>query len=130
MQIHDREAHREVFEVLGQEGAPERTVFHCFSGDAAMASICAANGWYCSFAGNLTYKSAADLRAAVSALPPSRVLLETDAPYLTPLPHRGRANAPYLAPLTMRLLAGLMGLDLAAACLRVSENAQAIYGQW
>jgi len=130
MQIHDREAHSQVLEVLHQEGAPERTVFHCFSGDAAMASWCAQQGWYCSFAGNITYQSAEGLRAAVRVLPPELILLESDAPYLTPEPHRGRANAPYLTALTMRLLAKLMNQDLAKACQQVSENTVAVYGQW
>jgi len=130
MQIHNREAHADVLEVLREEGAPERTVFHCFSGDAAMASWCAQNGWYCSFAGNLTYKSADQLRAAVQVLPASLVLLESDAPYLTPEPHRGRANAPFLTALTMRLLATLINLDLATACQQISANTEAVYGQW
>ena len=130
MQIHDREAHSQVLEVLHQEGAPERTVFHCFSGDAAMASWCAQHGWYCSFAGNITYRSAEDLRAAVRAVPPHLILLESDAPYLTPEPHRGRANAPYLTALTMRLLAKLMDLDLAKACQQIADNSVAVYGEW
>ena len=130
LQIHDREAHRDVVEVLLSVGAPERTVFHCFSGDAELAGICAANGWYCSFAGTLTYRSATNLQAAVRALPPSLLLLETDAPYLTPEPHRGRANAPFLAPLTMRALAQWCQIDLVAACQQISQNSQAVYGDW
>jgi TatD DNase family protein len=130
LQIHDREAHRDVREVLLAEGAPGRTVFHCFSGDAEMAAVCGDNGWYCSFAGTVTFGNAADLRAAVQVLPVELVLLETDAPYLTPQPYRGRANAPFLAPLTMRTLAELMGLDLAGACQQISDNSVAVYGDW
>ncbi|CAM5725236.1 TatD family deoxyribonuclease OS=Streptomyces tendae OX=1932 GN=F3L20_29000 PE=4 SV=1 [Streptomyces tendae] len=98
--IHDRDAHADVLRVLKEEGAPERTVFHCYSGDAEMAEICAAAGYYMSFAGNVTFKNAQNLRDALAVAPLELVLVETDAPFLTPVPYRGRPNAPYLVPVT------------------------------
>ncbi len=112
LQIHDREAHADVLRVLAEEGAPERTVFHCFSGDAAMARFCADRGWYLSFAGTVTFGNAASLREALRAVPLDRVLVETDAPYLAPAPYRGRPNAGYLVPLTLRRMAEELGRDL------------------
>lgn len=116
--IHDREAHDDVLRVLAEEGAPERTVFHCFSGDAAFARACVEQGYVLSFAGNVTFKNADDLRAAAAVVPGDQLLVETDAPFLTPMPYRGRPNAPYLVPLTVRALAEVRGVsvdDLAAA---------------
>ncbi|MCM2419808.1 MULTISPECIES: TatD family hydrolase [unclassified Streptomyces] len=103
--IHDREAHADVLRILDEEGAPDTVVFHCYSGDAAMARICADKGYYMSFAGNVTYKSAQDLRDAVAVAPLELLLVETDAPFLTPVPYRGRPNAPYLVPVTLRAMA-------------------------
>ncbi|MFF7031300.1 TatD family hydrolase [Streptomyces albidoflavus] len=103
--IHDREAHADVLRILREEGAPDRTVFHCFSGDADMARTCADHGYYMSFAGNITFKNAHPLREALKAAPQELLLVETDAPFLTPAPHRGRPNAPYLIPLTVRAMA-------------------------
>ncbi|MFF7778554.1 TatD family hydrolase [Streptomyces tanashiensis] len=108
--IHDREAHADVLRVLDEEGAPERTVFHCYSGDAAMAEICAAKGYYMSFAGNVTFKNAQPLRDALAIAPLELVLVETDAPFLTPAPFRGRPNAPYLIPVTVRAMAEVRGI--------------------
>lgn len=130
LQIHDREAHGAVVEVLEADGAPERTVFHCYSGDAALARYCAEQGWYLSFAGPLTFRANDELRSAARAVGPERVLLETDAPYLAPHPYRGRPNAPYLAALTMHTLAEVLELELAAACAAVERNALALYGSW
>ncbi|MGW1890229.1 TatD family hydrolase [Streptomyces sp. NPDC002004] len=116
--IHDREAHADVLRILKEEGAPERTVFHCYSGDAAMAEICAAHGYFMSFAGNVTFKNAQPLRDALVAAPLDLVLVETDAPFLTPAPYRGRPNAPYLVPVTVRAMARTKGVgedELAAA---------------
>jgi TatD DNase family protein len=116
--IHDREAHEDVLRILDEEGAPERTVFHCYSGDAAMAKVCAERGYYMSFAGNVTFKSAQDLRDALVVAPLELVLVETDAPFLTPAPYRGRPNAPYLVPVTLRAMAGVKGVgedEMAAA---------------
>src|SRR5690606_27867542 len=104
LQIHDRDAHEDVVAVLLADGAPERTVFHCFSGDAGLAEVCAEHGWFASFAGPVTFKANDALRAALRTLPLELVLVETDAPYLTAHPHRGRPNAPYLLPLTVRFM--------------------------
>jgi TatD DNase family protein len=103
--IHDRDAHDDVVRVLESEGAPQRVVFHCFSGDVALARICRERGWFASFAGVVTFKGAADLRTALREVPDDLLLVETDAPYLTPAPHRGRANASYLMPWTVRAIA-------------------------
>ncbi|MFE0359151.1 TatD family hydrolase [Streptomyces nigra] len=116
--IHDRDAHTDVLRVLKEEGAPERTVFHCYSGDAEMAEICARAGYFISFAGNVTFKNAQNLRDAVAVAPLELLLVETDAPFLTPAPYRGRPNAPYLVPITVRAMAEVRGIDedtLAAA---------------
>ncbi len=120
--IHDRDAHDDVLRVLAEEGPPERVVFHCFSGDEAMARTCAERGWFLSFAGNITFKNAGDLRAAAAVTPPEQLLVETDAPFLTPTPWRGRPNASYLIPVTMRALAELQGADLDALCAQVMDN--------
>ncbi|MDD7466084.1 MAG: TatD family hydrolase [Actinomycetaceae bacterium] len=114
MQIHDRDAHADVVEVLLKEGAPERTVFHCFSGDAELAAICAQHGWYASFAGPLTYHANRSLREAFMAMPSELILVETDAPYLTPMPFRGHPNTPWGAVYTARFMAWLR-LDAHAA---------------
>lgn len=109
--IHDREAHDDVLRILDEEGAPDTVVFHCFSGDAAMAAKCAEQGYYLSFAGTVSYKSAQNLRDAVAVAPLDRLLVETDAPFLTPVPYRGRPNAPYLIPLTVRAMAAARAVD-------------------
>ncbi|KOG55130.1 AraC family transcriptional regulator [Streptomyces virginiae] len=120
--IHDREAHADVLRVLREEGAPERTVFHCYSGDADMARECAAAGYYLSFAGTVTFKNAAPLREALAVAPLDLVLVETDAPYLTPAPYRGRPNAPYLIPLTVRAMAAVRGIDEDAMATALAAN--------
>ncbi|MFF3495701.1 TatD family hydrolase [Streptomyces sp. NPDC002795] len=120
--IHDREAHDDVLRVLKEEGAPERTVFHCYSGDADMAQICAENGYFMSFAGNVTFKNAQPLRDALAVAPLQLVLVETDAPFLTPAPYRGRPNAPYLIPVTLRAMAAVLGVTEEALATSVSAN--------
>ncbi|MGW7451518.1 TatD family hydrolase [Streptomyces sp. NPDC054787] len=120
--IHDRDAHADVLRILREEGAPERTVFHCYSGDADMARECAAAGYYMSFAGTVTFKNAAPLREALAVAPLELVLVETDAPYLTPAPYRGRPNAPYLIPLTVRAMAAVRGLDEDAMATALAAN--------
>jgi TatD DNase family protein len=125
--IHDRDAHDDVFRVLDEEGAPDRVVFHCFSGDAAMARRCADNGYWMSFAGNVTFKNAGDLRGAAAVAPAELLLVETDAPFLTPMPYRGRPNASYLIPVTMRALADVRGADLDALCAAVAANGRAAF---
>lgn len=122
--IHDRDAHDDVIRVLEEEGAPERVVFHCFSGDAAMAAYVATRGWYLSFAGVVTFKNAAGLRDALAVPPLDLLLVETDAPYLTPVPHRGRANASYLVPLTVRAMAEVRGVDVETMCEALWDNTE------
>ena len=125
--IHDRDAHDEVLRVLLDEGAPERVVFHCFSGDLAMARVCAEHGFYLSFAGPVTFKPNDALREAAALCPADRLLVETDAPFLTPMPFRGRPNAPYLVPLTVRSLAGTRGADLDELCGAIAANGRAAF---
>ncbi|MGW1783516.1 TatD family hydrolase [Streptomyces sp. NPDC002143] len=120
--IHDRDAHADVLRVLKEEGAPERTVFHCYSGDAEMAEICARAGYFMSFAGNVTFKNAQSLRDAVAVAPLELLLVETDAPFLTPAPYRGRPNAPYLIPVTVRAMAAVRGLDEDALATALAAN--------
>ncbi|MCG7285007.1 TatD family hydrolase [Cellulomonas sp. ACRRI] len=130
LQIHDRDAHDEVVDVLLRDGAPERTVFHCFSGGPALAEVCAEHGWFASFAGPVTYGANDDLRAAVRALPLDLLLVETDAPYLTAHPLRGRPNAPYLVPHAVRRIASERDLDLAELCRSLASTAERVYGPW
>ncbi|WP_312675299.1 TatD family hydrolase [Microbacterium sp.] len=130
MQIHDRDAHEAVLETLARVGAPERTVFHCFSGDEAMARVCADAGYYLSFAGNVTFKNAQNLRDALKVTPLDRLLVETDAPFLTPVPLRGRPNAPYLVPLTVRFLAAELDLDVDELAAQLAENTLRVYGSF
>jgi TatD DNase family protein len=130
LQIHDRDAHDGVLRVLAAEGAPERTVLHCFSGDVAMARFCADQGWYLSFAGTLTFKNAGDLREALRAVPLDQVLVETDAPYLAPVPYRGRTNTSYLVPLTVRCMAEVLDRRLDDVCARLDATSEALYGPW
>ena len=126
--IHDRDAHADVLRILDEEGAPERTVFHCFSGDAEMARHCAARGWFMSFAGNVTFKNAQPLRDALAAAPPELVLVETDAPFLTPAPYRGRPNAPYLVPVTLRAMAETKGMTEDSLAEHVAANTARAFG--
>ncbi len=126
--VHDRDAHDDVLEVLDSEGAPDRVVMHCFSGDAGFARACLHRGAWLSFAGTVTFKSAGPLREALAVVPPDRVLVETDAPYLTPTPYRGRPNASYLVPLTVRAMAEVRGEDLAELCAALERNTSAAYG--
>lgn len=130
LQIHDRDAHDDVVQVLREEGAPERVVFHCFSGGEELARICNSAGWYMSFAGTLTFKNAAGLRAALAIAEPERILVETDAPFLTPHPHRGRPNASYMVPYTVRAMAGVTGSELSELCSRIARNSVQAYGSW
>ncbi|MFM9554288.1 TatD family hydrolase [Streptomyces caniscabiei] len=120
--IHDRDAHDDVLRILKEEGAPERTVFHCYSGDAEMAAVCAAHGYFMSFAGNMTFKNAQPLRDALAVAPLGLVLVETDAPFLTPAPYRGRPNAPYLIPVTVRAMAEVRGIDEDVLATAIAAN--------
>jgi TatD DNase family protein len=130
LQIHDRDAHTEVLELLLADGAPERTVFHCYSGDAEMARTCVEQGWYLSFAGPVTFRPNDGLRDALREVPLSQVLVETDAPYLTPHPFRGRPNAPYLVPVTMATIAAVKDVSLEDACRGVAATSEDVYGTW
>lgn len=128
LQIHDREAHADCVELLLRVGAPRRTVFHCFSGDREFAEILAENGWYASFAGNVTYPANRDLQAGAQAVPAELRLVETDAPYLTPQPYRGRPNASYLVGHTADFLAELTGVSPETLRHQICENAREVYG--
>lgn len=130
LQIHDRDAHDDILRILAEEGAPEKTVLHCFSGDMEMARECVRRGYYLSFAGTVTFKSAKDLRNALAVTPTEHLLVETDAPYLTPTPHRGRANAPYLVPLTVRAMAETLNTSVPQLCEALSANSERVYGPW
>jgi TatD DNase family protein len=130
LQIHDRDAHAEVIETLERVGAPERTVFHCFSGDEELARVCAEHGWYMSFAGTVTFKNAQNLRDALEVAPPHLILVETDAPYLTPVPHRGRPNSAYMLPYTVRAMAEVRGTDPSMLGAFISSNTEQVYGHW
>jgi TatD DNase family protein len=130
LQIHDRDAHDDVLRVLAEEGAPDRTVMHCFSGDVGMARQCVERGYYLSFAGTVTFKNARSLRDALAVTPLDQVLVETDAPYLTPAPWRGATNAPYLVPLTVRVMAGVLGVAVPTLCEALSANSERVYGPW
>lgn len=126
--IHDRDSHDDVLKVLDETGIPDRWVMHCFSGDAAFAEACLERGAYLSFAGTVTFKNAHDLRAALAVTPLDRVLVETDAPFLTPEPNRGRPNASYLIPTTVRSMAATRGDDLTELCRAIEANTEAAFG--
>jgi TatD DNase family protein len=130
LQIHDRDAHEKVVETLLRVGAPKKVVFHCYSGDLELAGICKDNGWYTSFAGNITIKRNQHLRDSLKAMPISQVLVETDAPFLTPEPLRGRPNAPYLVPITVRFMAQELGMDANELSGQIAQNTVEVYGSW
>lgn len=128
--IHDRDAHEDVLRVLDSEGAPDTVVLHCFSGDADFAARCVRRGYLLSFAGTVTFASAGELRAAAALTPLDQLLVETDAPYLTPMPYRGRPNASYLIPLTVRGLAATKCVDVDELSAALSANAERVFGPW
>lgn len=130
LQIHDRDAHDDVVRVLGEEAEPPAVVFHCFSGDADLARTCNDNGWYMSFAGTLTFRNAQGLRDALAIADPALILVETDAPFLTPHPYRGRNNASYMIPYTVRAMAEIRGAELAGFCASLASNTERVYGAW
>lgn len=130
LQIHDRDAHADVVATLLRVGAPERTVFHCFSGDVELAKICNDHGWYMSFSGTVTFKNAPALRAALEVADPELIMVETDAPFLTPEPYRGRPNAPYLMPYTVRRVAAHLQVDVAELATQLTANTLRVYGDW
>ena len=128
--IHDRDAHEEILRVLDDEGAPEHTVFHCFSGDAGFARACVERGFVLSFAGTLTFSSAGQLREAAAITPLEQLLVETDAPFLTPVPLRGRPNSSRLVPHTVRALADVTGAPLDQLCASLTATAERVFGPW
>ena len=130
LQIHDRDAHEKVVETLLRVGAPDKVVFHCYSGDLELAKICSENGWYTSFAGNITIKRNQHLRDSLKAMPKNKILVETDAPFLTPEPLRGRPNAPYLVPITVRFMADQLGIDANELSGQIAANTIEVYGSW
>jgi TatD DNase family protein len=119
-----------VLRILAEESAPQQTVLHCFSGDQAMARECVERGYLLSFAGTVTFKNARGLRDALAVTPTEHLLVETDAPYLAPTPHRGATNAPYLVPLTVRAMAGVLGLAVPTLCTALAANSERVYGSW
>ena len=130
LQIHDRDAHDKVVETLLRNGAPDKVVFHCYSGDLELAKICTDNGWYTSFAGTITIKRNQHLRDSLKAMPKTKILVETDAPFLTPEPLRGRPNAPYLVPITVRFMAQQLGMDANELSGQIAQNTIEVYGSW
>jgi TatD DNase family protein len=130
LQIHDRDAHQQVVETLLQLGAPSKVVFHCYSGDLELAKICSEHGWYTSFAGNITIKRNQHLRDSLKYMPVDNILVETDAPFLTPEPLRGRPNAPYLVPITVRFMAEELDMDADELSGQLAKNTVAVYGSW
>ncbi|TCC56478.1 TatD family deoxyribonuclease [Kribbella pittospori] len=128
LMIHDRDAHDDILKILDREGVPDRLVMHCFSGDTEFARKCVERGAFLSFAGVVTFKNAQSLRDALAVTPLDRVLVETDAPYLTPSPHRGQPNASYLIPHTARKMAGVLNISVAELCGALSNNADRAFG--
>jgi TatD DNase family protein len=128
--IHDRDAHREVLDVLDLEGAPEKTIFHCYSGDAEMARECIEKGYILSFAGTLTFKNAPALREAVKLVPLDQLLVETDSPFLAPMPHRGALNTPAQIPTILRFMAEERGEDLDLLANAISNNCERLFGSF
>ena len=128
--VHDRDAHDDVVRVLLDERVETDVIFHCFSGDEGLARIAAEHGWFCSFAGTVTFKNAQNLRAALSLLPQELILVETDAPFLTPMPFRGQPNASYLIPHTMRFMADVRGVSVDSLCRTVSDNSNRVFGSF
>jgi TatD DNase family protein len=130
LMIHDRDAHEDVLAILEAEGPPERVIFHCFSGDAAMAKRCAGAGYVMSFAGNITFKNAQPLREAAAAAPADLLLVETDAPFLTPVPNRGKPNSPAMVAHTVRALADIKQVTVEALCAQLTMTAERMFGPW
>ena len=130
LMIHDRDAHDDILRILEQDGPPERVVFHCFSGDAAMARRCADAGYVMSFAGTVTFTNAPTLREAAAVAPPGLILAETDSPYLTPMPHRGKPNTPAMVAHTLRCLADVKQIGIEDMCALVTATGERMFGPW
>lgn len=131
LQIHDRDAHEDTITILKDSATSDYPIiFHCYSGDGSMADILAEHGWYASFAGPITYPTNEDLREGLRRMPRELVLVETDAPYLTPAPHRGSPNASYVMAHTVRAIADLWECSEEQACAQLMDNSQRVYGTW
>jgi TatD DNase family protein len=130
LMIHDRDAHDDILRILDDDGPPERVVFHCFSGDAAMAKRCADAGYVMSFAGTVTFRNAPGLREAAAVAPASLILAETDSPYLTPMPYRGRPNTPAMVAHTVRCLAEVRQISVADMCALITATGERMFGPW
>jgi TatD DNase family protein len=130
LMIHDRDAHEDVLRILAEVGPPEHVIFHCFSGDAAMARQCADAGYVMSFAGTVTFASAQQLREAAAVAPAELILVETDAPFLTPVPNRGRQNAPAQVAHTVRAIAQLRQLTAEELCAAIAATGERVFGPW
>ena len=130
LQIHDRDAHEDVVATLVKVGAPKHTVFHCFSGDVALAETLKEHGWYASFSGTVTFKKNQYLRDALRVMPRELIMVETDAPFLTPEPLRGRPNSPYLIGITVRAMAEVLELEVNALAEQLTKNTETVYGNW
>lgn len=128
--IHDRDSHDDILSILLEVGAPEKTVFHCFSGDVEMAKICIDRGYVLSFAGTVTFKNAPQLREAVKLMPIDQMLVETDSPFLAPSPHRGSLNTPAQIATIVRAIAAERGEDVADLATAVGANAERIFGSF
>ena len=128
--IHDRDSHDDVLSVLAEVGAPEKTVFHCFSGDVEMARKCIERGYVLSFAGTVTFKNAPQLREALAITPIDQILVETDAPFLAPMPHRGALNSPAQIATIVRAMAAERNADVAEFATALSRNAERIFGSF
>jgi TatD DNase family protein len=128
--IHDRDAHRAVLDLLMEEGAPEKTIFHCFSGDLEMAKECVSKGYFLSFAGTVTFKNAPELRQAAEFVPIELMLVETDSPFLCPMPNRGALNTPAQIPNTLRVIADVRGISADYLAAAISENTERIFGKF
>ena len=130
LMIHDRDAHEDILRILAEEGPPDTVIFHCFSGDAGLAKRCVEAGYLLSFAGVLTFSNAGPLREAAAVTPPGQLLAETDAPFLTPVPNRGKSNSPAQVANTIRALAAIKELDVAELCAILQATGQRVFGPW
>lgn len=128
--IHDRDAHRAVLDTLEEVGAPDLTVFHCYSGDAEMAKECVSKGYFLSFAGTLTFKNAPHLREALHHVPLTNLLVETDSPFLAPMPHRGSLNTPAQIPNILRFMATELAMPLEEIITVINSNAERVFGKF
>ena len=128
LMIHNREADADVLDVLAAEGPPGAVIFHCFSSDSAMARHCVDAGWLLSLSGTVSFRNARALREAVRLIPDEQLLVETDAPFLTPHPYRGAANEPYCLPYTVRAVAELVDRPAEELAAMTTSNARRAYG--